>query len=72
MCLQQLAVRRVVTVAPIDVRLPEKTRSSMLLKRRRVNPMTAYLALTHKVADVDKYVGSYVPQVMRLYATKRG
>ena len=26
--------------------------------------MTAYLALTHKVADVDKYVGDYVPQVM--------
>ena len=26
--------------------------------------MTAYLALTHKVADVDKYVGEYVPQVM--------
>lgn len=26
--------------------------------------MTAYLALTHKVADVDRYVGEYVPQVM--------
>lgn len=28
--------------------------------------MTAYLALTHKVADVDKYVGEYVPKVMPL------
>ncbi len=26
--------------------------------------MTAYLALTHKVTDVDKYVGDYVPQVL--------
>jgi uncharacterized protein (DUF1330 family) len=30
--------------------------------------VTAYLALTHKVADVDKYVGHYVPQVMPLLA----
>lgn len=30
--------------------------------------MSAYLALTHKVADVDKYVGEYVPQVMPLLA----
>lgn len=28
--------------------------------------MTAYLALTHEVADVDRYVGEYVPQVMPL------
>jgi uncharacterized protein (DUF1330 family) len=28
--------------------------------------VTAYLALTHKVADVDKYLGDYVPQVTPL------
>jgi len=32
----------------------------------RMTPMTAYLALTHKVADVDKYLGDYVPQVVPL------
>lgn len=33
-----------------------------------MSPVTAYLALTHKVADVDAYVGSYVPRVMPLLA----
>lgn len=28
--------------------------------------MTAYLALTHRVADVDRYLGEYVPQVLPL------
>jgi uncharacterized protein (DUF1330 family) len=28
--------------------------------------MTAYMALTQKVVDVDKYLGEYVPQVMPL------
>lgn len=28
--------------------------------------MTAYVALTQKVNDVDKYVGTYIPQVMPL------
>src|SRR5215212_4601581 len=31
-----------------------------------MGPMTAYLALTHKVADVDKYIGDYLPQVAPL------
>jgi uncharacterized protein (DUF1330 family) len=31
-----------------------------------MSPRTAYLALTHKVADVDKCIGDYVPQVMPL------
>jgi uncharacterized protein (DUF1330 family) len=30
--------------------------------------MTAYLTLTHKVADVDKYLSEYVPQVIPLLA----
>ena len=30
--------------------------------------MTAYLVLTHKVTDVDRYTGEYVPQVMPLLA----
>ena len=29
--------------------------------------MTAYLALTHDVADVDKYLGEYVPPVLQLF-----
>ena len=28
--------------------------------------MTAYLVLTQRVADVDKYVGEYVPQLVPL------
>jgi uncharacterized protein (DUF1330 family) len=28
--------------------------------------MSAYLALTQKVADVERYVGDYIPQVMPL------
>ena len=29
--------------------------------------MTAYLALTQNVADVDKYLGEYVPPVLQLF-----
>ena len=35
--------------------------------RERMNPMTAYLALTQNVADVDKYLGEYVPPVLQLF-----
>src|SRR5271170_3034739 len=35
--------------------------------RERMNPMTAYLALTHDVVDVDKYLGEYVPPVLQLF-----